>query len=91
MLSTVESYQTLYTDESVYRARLSKADTQAMTVQHGKGKRDPSQANAFADSLLFEEEPDMCFDIGATRADQDASATPSVLIRQSRRDREFLC
>jgi hypothetical protein len=62
-----------------------------MTVQHGKGKRDPSQANAFnfADSLLFEEEPDMCFDIGATRTNQDASATPSVLIRQSRRGREF--
>jgi hypothetical protein len=71
VLYAAESYQTLYTDENAYRARFSKADAQPMTVQNGKGKRGPGQANAFADTLKFEEEPDMYFDVGATRADQD--------------------
>jgi hypothetical protein len=72
VLYVAESYQTIYTDENAYRARLAKTDAQAMYVQKGEGMQGVGVAAAFRDTLHFEEEPDMSYDVGATRADQDA-------------------
>ncbi|MFT5137260.1 MAG: hypothetical protein ACI9XU_000559 [Arenicella sp.] len=100
-----ESYQTVYSDENAYRARLLpgsfraidpdefdvhaidsyevdfraidtyEVETKAMKVQTSTISDDSlgaGVATAFPDTLLFEEEPDLYFDIGSTRADPDA-------------------
>jgi hypothetical protein len=72
VLYVAESYQTIYADKNAYRARLSKTDSQTMIVKKGRVKASAGLATAFPDTLHFEEEPDMYFSTGATRADQDS-------------------
>jgi hypothetical protein len=88
VLYVAELYETIYTDENAYRARLSasaggrfpafdipESATQAVTVLEGTTSYFDSGAGlatAFRDTLHYEEEPDLHYNIGATRADPDA-------------------
>ncbi|MFT5609517.1 MAG: hypothetical protein ACI9WC_000208 [Arenicella sp.] len=85
VLYIAESYETIYSDENAYLARLARGrfraidgheiKMKAMKIQeptNSQGSLGAGIAAAFPDTLLFEEEPDMYYNISTIRADQDA-------------------
>jgi hypothetical protein len=85
VLYVAQSYRTIYSDENAYRARLApggfraidanEIELKAIRVQersYSTGSLGAGVDAAFPDTLFFEEEPDLYFDIGSIRADQDA-------------------
>jgi hypothetical protein len=67
-----ETYDTFYTGENAYRFWKSSEMAQTMAVATGTPTGAAGSAAPFADTLIFEEEPDMFYSTGTVASEPDA-------------------